>query len=169
MSALPPGISILDRATELIGRAIRWLALAMVAITLLIVLLRYAFNIGAIPLQESVMYMHGTLFLLGIPYGLRQGTHVRVDILYSKMPPAGQNLIDLAGHVLFLLPVSVFILYTSLPYAQASWRVFEGSSEVGGLPAIFLLKTLIPLTAVLLLSQACVEITRCVQRLRGQP
>ena len=74
----------LDRGVEILARGIRWLALAMVLVTLVVVVLRYVFNVGAIPLQEAVMYMHGVLFLLGIPYGLRQGTHVRVDIFYAR-------------------------------------------------------------------------------------
>lgn len=138
----------------------RWLALGMVAATLAIVVLRYVFNIGAIPLQESVMYMHGCLFLLGIPYGIRQDTHVRVDILYANRLKPWQRHIDIGGHILFLLPVSVFIVYSSMPYALASWRVLERSPEVGGLPAVFILKSLIPLTGSLMVLQALTEIAR---------
>lgn len=158
-------IDALDRLSATLAGWIRWLALAMVLATLAIVVLRYVFNVGAIPLQESVMYMHGILFLLGIPYGLRQGTHVRVDIVYSKLPAKRQGWVDLVGHVLFLLPVSLFILFTSLPYTRASWAVFEGSAEVGGLPAVFLLKTLIPLTAALMLVQAIAEISKSLRRI----
>ena len=106
------------------------------------------------------MYMHGILFLIGIPYGLRQNTHVRVDIFYAHRLSRWQREINLCGHILFLLPLSLFIVYASWPYTLASWRVLEGSPEVGGLPAIFLLKSLIPLTGVLLASQGLVEIIR---------
>lgn len=147
----------IDAVTVRLARAIRWLALAMVLTTIAIVVLRYAFAIGAIPLQESVMYMHGFLFLLGIPYGINRNTHVRVDILYTRLTPRQQAFIDLGGHLIFLLPIAIFILVTSWPYTIASWRVLEGSSEVGGLPAVFLLKTLIPATAVLMALQAIAE------------
>ena len=102
----------LDRGVEVLARGIRWLALAMVLVTLVVVVLRYVFNVGAIPLQEAVMYMHGVLFLLGIPYGLRQGTHVRVDIFYARRLAPWQTHINLVGHIIFLLPLGIFITVT---------------------------------------------------------
>lgn len=150
----------LDRLTRAIAVAVKWLILAMVVATLAIVVLRYLFNLGAIPLQESVMYMHGLVFLLGIPYGIRQNTHVRVDILYNHRLQPWQRHIDIFGHCLFLLPVSIFIVYVSLPYTLASWRVLEGSPEVGGLPAIYLLKTIIPIAGTLMFLQGLVELAK---------
>ena len=150
-------IESIDALNQNLARGIRWLALAMVLVTVTIVVLRYVFEIGAIPLQESVMYMHGILFLLGIPYGINKDTHVRVDILYARLSEQQQALVNLIGHLIFLLPIAVFIVVTSWPYTLASWRVLEGSSEVGGLPAIFLLKTLIPITAILMGLQALSE------------
>ena len=158
---------VADSTNRHIANAIRWLALAMVLITLAVVLMRYLFNIGAIPLQESVMYLHGVLFMLGIPYGLSQDTHVRVDLLYSRLGEAQQRYIDIAGHLLFLIPVALFIFITSLPYVAASWRVLEGSAEVGGIPGVFLLKTLIPVMAVLLFVQGVSEILRKLLPPRG--
>ncbi len=152
--------ALANRANTAIAGAVRWLALLMVLITLAVVLLRYLFNTGAIPLQESVVYLHGILFLLGIPYGISQNTHVRVDLIYSRLNERQKRYIDIGGHVLFLIPVAVFILITSLPYVAASWRVLEGSAEVGGIPGVFLLKTLIPVMAVLLLLQGLSEIVR---------
>ena len=165
---MKPFVVFVDSITTGLARGIRWLALAMVLVTVAIVLLRYVFEIGAIPLQESVMYMHGLLFLLGIPYGIHKNTHVRVDILYTRFSVKHQSLIDLVGHLLFLLPIAVFILVTSWPYTVASWQVLEGSSEVGGLPAIFLLKTLIPLTAILMACQALAEALKKVFVLTGR-
>ncbi|MEM7098880.1 MAG: TRAP transporter small permease subunit [Pseudomonadota bacterium] len=145
-----------------LASVIKWLGLAMVIVTIVVVVLRYIFNTGAIALQESVMYMHGLLFLLGIPYGVLSNTHVRVDIVYARQTGRIQNLINLTGHILFLLPISLFIFWTSLPYVEASWRVFEGSAEVGGLPAVFLLKTMIPVMALLLFLQAASQIIKCI-------
>ena len=149
-----------DALNSFVAQMVRWLAVLMVVATFGVVVLRYAFNIGAIPLQESVMYMHGLLFMLGIPYSLLTDSHVRVDLIYSRLKPIHKNRIDLAGHLLFLLPISVFIFFTSLPYVSASWRVFEGSAEVGGIPGIFLLKTLIPVMAVLLFLQGLSQIIK---------
>jgi TRAP-type mannitol/chloroaromatic compound transport system permease small subunit len=154
----------IDRCSVLLAHAVRWLALVMVLVTVLIVVLRYMFNIGAIPLQEAVMYMHGCLFLLGIPYGVLKNTHVRVDMLYSRLSQPRKDLVDGIGHVIFLLPISAFIFVTSLPYVAASWRVLEGSSEVGGIPGVFLLKTLVPVTAALMFLQGLSELTKLINQ-----
>lgn len=138
----------------------------MVVITVVVVVLRYAFDGGSIRLQESVLYLHALVFLLGIPYALKHDAHVRVDIVYARLEPRRRAMVDLAGHVLFLVPVCLAILYYSQPYVARSWRILEGSPEVGGIPAVFLLKTLIPVTAVLLLLQGLAEIARCIRTLR---
>lgn len=140
----------------------------MVVVTVLIVILRYLFAVGAIPLQESVLYMHGLLFLLAIAYGVQQDTHVRVDLLYSRLTDRQRQLVNLTGHIVFLLPVGIFMLVTTLPYVSASWRVLEGSSEVGGIPAIFLLKTLLPVMAALLVLQGLSEILKIALALAGR-
>lgn len=140
----------------------------MVVATVAIVVLRYALNQGSILLQDTVLYLHGLTFLLGIPYALKQDSHVRVDLLYSRLGQRGRALVNLLGHLLFLVPVSVAILVYSHTYVANSWRILERSPEVGGLPAVFLLKTLIPLMAVLLLLQGVAEIVRCVAVLRGR-
>ena len=106
----------------------------MVLITFTIVILRYAFNSGGVLLQESVMYLHGTLFMMAIPLGVSDDTHVRVDILYSRRSPEQQAWINLVGHILFLLPVAGFMIWVSLPYVSNSWQILEVSSEVGGIP-----------------------------------
>ena len=143
----------LSTLTCVIVRPLRWLALIMVLLTFGIVILRYALNSGAVLLQESVMYLHGALFMLAIALGVDDNTHVRVDILYSRRSPEQQAWINLVGHILFLLPVAGFMIWVSLPYVSNSWQILEVSSEVGGIPGVFLLKTLIPLTGALLFCQ----------------
>jgi len=153
----------LDHINLTIAALVKWLALCMVLLTLLIVVLRYVFAVGAIPLQESVIYMHGLLFLCGIPAGIRDNSHVRVDLVYSRLSTHQQNIINIIGHTFLLLPLSVFIFVISLPYVAASWQVLEGSAEVGGLPGVFLLKSLLPVTAVLMFLQAISELgKRCL-------
>ena len=149
-------------------RPLRWLALLMVLVTFAVVILRYAFSSGGALLQESVMYMHGAFFMLAIALGIRDNSHVRVDIVYSRRPVSQQGWIDLAGHLLFLLPVAGFMVWVSLPYAVNSWQIMESSSEVGGIPAVFLLKTLIPLTGVLLFLQGLAAIANILQE-KTQP
>lgn len=133
-----------------------------------IVIARYVFNIGAIPIQESVIYMHGTVFMLGIAYTLRHSGHVRVDILYQRLSSRGQTIVDLLGTIFFLFPVAIFILWTSLDFVSFSWSFKETSAEPGGLPFIYLLKTLIPLMAILLLTQGLAELLKNIKKLKGE-
>ena len=113
------------------------------------------------------MYLHAISFMLGIAYALKHDEHVRVDIFYSRLSARGQAWVNLSGHLLLLLPVALSFGYLSISYVSASWRILEGSSEVGGIPAIFLLKTLIPLFALTLLAQGLAEIARALITLRG--
>lgn len=161
-------IGALDAITELTGRAVAWLTLAMVLATIAVVVLRYGFGVGLIWLQESVTWMHAAVFMLGAAWTLRHDGHVRVDLLYRRMSPRRQALVDLAGTVFLLLPTCAWLLVESLPYVASSWRVLERSREAGGLPALYLLKTVIPLMAGLLMLQGIAEILRAVARLRGR-
>ena len=137
---------------------IRWLALAMVVLTMGIVLLRYAFGSGSVLMQESVMYMHGIFFMLAIPMGIANNSHVRVDIIYNNLSEKKRAFIDLLGHCLFLLPVAAFIFFISFTYVENSWSITEESSEVGGIPGVFLLKTLLPVTAALIFVQGLASV-----------
>ncbi|MCY4344259.1 MAG: TRAP transporter small permease subunit [Gammaproteobacteria bacterium] len=156
---------LIDRINHWLGRTAAWLTLAMAVAVAAIVLLRYALAQNTILLQEAVSYGHGLVLMLGIAYTLKESGHVRVDILYSSRSPRWRTLVDLFGHLFLLLPVAGLLLATSVPYALSAWRILEGSSEVGGLPGVFLLKTLIPLMAALLLLQGLSEIGKAWRRL----
>jgi TRAP-type mannitol/chloroaromatic compound transport system permease small subunit len=139
---LAAGIDALNRA---IGSGVAWLTLAMVLFTFAIVVLRYAFDIGPIWLQESVTWMHAAVFMLGGAYALQRDEHVRVDIFYRGMSPVGRARIDIAGVLLFLFPLCAFVIYESFDYVAASWAIREGARDAGGLPypMISLLKSIL--------------------------
>ena len=157
----------LDRFAERTGRFIAWLTLGMVVITFTVVVLRYLFHSGSIALQESITYLHAAQFMLGAAWTQKQDGHVRVDIFYSKQNRRTRAWTDLLGTLLLLFPVCGFILYSSLDYVAASWSVQEGSQEAGGLDAVFLLKTAIPLMAVLLMLQGCAIILNNILVITG--
>jgi len=159
----------LDRLAETTGRLLAWLTLAMVLTTVTIVILRYLFNSGSIALQESVTYLHATVFMLGAAYTLKHDAHVRVDIIYQKLTPRGRAWVDLLGTMLLLFPVCLFILYSSLDYVASSWAIQEGSREAGGLDGVYLLKTAMPVMAILLLLQGCSMLLRNILLIAGQP
>ncbi len=148
--------------SEWTGRLVAWLTLPMVIVTMVIVVLRYLFDLGWIWMQESVVWMHAAVFMLAAAYTLKHDEHVRVDIFYREMSEARKAWVNLVGTVLFLLPVCVFLIWTSIDYVQVSWSIREGSREAGGLPYPFvpLLKSLIPVTALLLALQGVADAIR---------
>ena len=156
----------LDKVSNALGQWIGWLIFIMMLTTAVIVVMRYFLNLGSISLQETVLYLHGTALMLGMGYTLKTDGHVRVDVLHRRLTPRQKIWVDLVGFGVFLLPFSVFLLVTSLPYVTFSWSVLEASGAPGGLPGVFLLKTLIPVMAVLLLLQGLSESLKALCRLR---
>lgn len=157
----------LDSINRVTGRAVRWLALVMVLVQFGVVLLRYVFGISSIAINESVLYMHAALFMLGAGYTLLVDDHVRVDIFQSRASDRGKARIDLAGHILLLIPSMLALLYWSWPSVRNAWAIYEGPISVGGIPAVFLLKTLIPAFCILLLVQSLACLMRNLARLRA--
>ncbi|GAB1258701.1 TRAP transporter small permease subunit [Aurantivibrio plasticivorans] len=158
-------MTYLDQLSLTLGRAVAWLTLVMGAVTLGLVVARYGFNVNAIALQESVIYMHGLVFLLGSAMTLHQQGHVRVDVLYRRFNARQQAWVDAVGGIVLLLPFCLFMLFISINFVTTSWQNLEGSTEPGGIPAVFLLKTLIPVSSGLLGLQAISEVGRCTARL----
>ncbi|MEY6431324.1 TRAP transporter small permease subunit [Thioalkalicoccus limnaeus] len=153
-------IAGLEWVNDWVGRAAAWLALLMVAVTFLVVVLRYLFDLGWIAMQESVTYMHAMLFMLGIGYALRHEGHVRVDVFYYRMGPRARAWVDLGGTLVLLFPVCLFIAWIGWDYVASSWSVREGSREAGGLPGVYLLKTLILVMPGLVMIQGLVLVLR---------
>jgi TRAP-type mannitol/chloroaromatic compound transport system permease small subunit len=158
----------IDRINERLGQAIAWLALIMVLQQFVVVVMRYVFGIGSVMMQEAIVYMHVCVFLLGAGYTLLHNGHVRCDIFYSDAGPRKRAMIDLIGVVIFLLPMCVMIFIVAWPYVINAWAVLEGSPEGRlGIPAVFLLKTVILLFAALLGLQGLAMAAHAILRLAG--
>jgi len=162
-------MDVLERFNVLIGRSVAWLTIVMVFVTFVIVVMRYLFDSGWIWLQESVTWMHAAVFMLVAAYTLAREEHVRVDIFYRRFSTRGRALVDIAGTLLLLIPVTVFIIVTSWDYVMMSWQIREASREAGGLiyPFPSILKSLIPIMAAMLLLQGIVLLFRSMQKLRS--
>lgn len=158
---------LIDQLSDWSGRLISWLTLGMVVVTFAVVVLRYLFDWGSIALQESITYMHAMVFMLGAAYTLRHEGHVRVDIFYRRFGERGRAWVDLLGVLFLLLPVTLFITWISWEYVATSWSLREGSREAGGLPGVYLLKSVIPLMATLLVLQGIAMGWRAFALLRG--
>ncbi len=160
-------IEIIDRVSDLLGRSASWLSLVLVLVVGLIVVLRYGFQLGSVALQESVMYINGTLFVLGAAYTLKIDGHVRVDVFYARLKQTQRAVVNIVGTLLFLLPAAIFIIWTSWDYVAVSWRIQEGSPESSGLPYVYLLKSLIIVLGVLLGLQGVAELLKSLRILRA--
>jgi TRAP-type mannitol/chloroaromatic compound transport system permease small subunit len=152
----------IDRLNHFIGRSAAWLSLLMVIITLVVVVLRYGFQIGSIALQESIMYINALVFTLGAAYTLKEEGHVRVDIFYSNFNDKNKAIVDIIGVVFFLFVTSAFVAWSSWDYVSVSWRILESSPETSGLPFVYLLKSTIYILITLLCLQGISELIKSI-------
>jgi TRAP-type mannitol/chloroaromatic compound transport system permease small subunit len=164
------GSSLLDRISTVTGRVTAWLTLFMVVVTFVVVVMRYLFDAGFIWVQESVVWMHAVVFMLGAAYTLGHEEHVRVDVFYRAMSAKRQAWVDLVGVVIFLLPLCVFLAWKSWDFVVQSWSIREASREPGGLPYPFLplLKTVILLMPVTVLLQGLSLFLGALRTVRGR-
>ena len=163
-------LSALDRISILSGRITSWLTLVMVIVTVIVVVMRYVFDAGAVWLQESVVWMHAVVFMVGAAYTLQQDEHVRVDIFYRDMSDRRRAWVDLLGTLLFLLPLCAFLAYKSWEFVAISWQLGESSREPGGMPYPFvpLLKSVLLLMPALLALQGISMLIRSLRAIRGR-
>jgi TRAP-type mannitol/chloroaromatic compound transport system permease small subunit len=158
---------LVDGINDRIGRAIAWLVLAMVVLLCAQVVARNAFDWASQGLAESATRLHALVFMLGLGYTLTRDEHVRVDLLSRRWSPRGKALMELLGVTFLLSPFCLLLFFSSLDYVADSWRVLESSRETGGLPGVFLMKTVILLAALLLLLAGLARAARAWCVLRG--
>lgn len=150
----------IDRFNLYLGKFISVATVLMAIIMFAVVLLRYGFNVGWIAMQESITYLHAAVFLMGAAYTYQCDGHVRVDVFYRRFSLKTKAIINLAGTLLFMLPVSVFITWACFDYVVESWRLKESSMEPGGLPFVYILKSFLLVFSVSLLLQSLSELIK---------
>ena len=167
---LPERRGALDRFSGFIGKAAAWLTLFMVIVTFIVVILRYVFDVGFIWVQESIIWMHAVVFMLGAAYTLREDEHVRVDVFYRGMSERRRAWVDLVGVLVFLVPLCVFLAWNSIDFVLQSWRIGEASREPGGLPYPFfpMLKAVILLMPITVALQGVSLFLRSLATVRGR-
>ena len=158
----------IDALTVFIGRSVSWLVLAVCVVAAGHAIAGKLFGAGSRSnaWTEIQWLMFAAVFLLAAPWTLAVNQHIRIDILNHRLKKRTRDLIDIAGHVLFLLPMAFIVLWTSLPFAMTSLSQREGSSNFGGLPQ-WPLKFLIPIAFALLFLQGVSELIKRVAILRG--
>jgi len=157
-----------DAANDWIGRSVAWLTLGCVLTCFAVVVLRYAFNVGFPWMQELYVWQHAAVFMAGAGYTLLHGGHVSVDVLYGRASPRRRAWIDIAGTLVFLFPWLAVVATASAPFVLSSWSIREGSGTAGGMPALYLLKSLLWIFCALLFVQGLALIARRGLFLAGQ-
>jgi TRAP-type mannitol/chloroaromatic compound transport system permease small subunit len=160
----------LDRFSTASGQAAAWLTLFMVIVTFVVVVMRYVFDAGLIWVQESVVWMHAMVFMLGAAYTLRSEEHVRVDVFYRTMGERGRAWVDLIGVLIFLMPLCLFLAWKSFDFVTQSWSLREASRESGGLPYPFIpmLKSVLLLMPITVALQGLSLLLNSLHTLRGK-
>lgn len=152
----------LDGYSETTGRLLAWLLPLLMLNTCAVVFLRYGLEQGSTFMQELSIYLHATVFMLGAGYTLKRDAHVRVDILYRQFSLRAKAWVNALGTLVFLFPLCGYVILISWDFVSHAWMIRESSGEPGGIPAVFLLKTLIPLMAVNLAVQGLADLLRSV-------
>ena len=152
-------ISALNRV---VGHLLSWLALAIVLVCFTVVVQRYIFHTTQLWMQDLYVWLSGAMFTGVAGFALMRDEHVRVDILYRPWPIRKKAIADLIGTLIFLIPYVVVVLLYAWPFVTRSWRLYEGSANVGGMPGLFILKSFIIVFAVLVGLQGLAIIARAI-------
>ena len=168
MRALIVFVGAVDALNGAIGRVVGWWTLGTVLVCAGVVVLRYAANVGFIWMQELYVWIHALVFTLAAGYTLMRNGHVRVDILYAKWSVRQKAMAELFGTLFLLLPWLAVTAFAGVPYVIASWATGEASASAGGMPAVFLLKTVILAFCLTLGLQGLAVAARCILVLNGR-
>ena len=158
---------LIDKLTDNIANGLLYILIALIVLVFSTVFFRYVFNMSYIIIQEIIMYLHALIFMFGISYTLKENSHVKIDVLYNSLNKRTQRVISIAGLVSFILPTALFIIYISIDMVTQSWMILEGSSEAGGLDLVFILKSLIPISGILIFLQGISELIKHIRVTRS--
>ena len=154
---------LIDKLTDNIANGLLYILIVLIVLVFSTVFFRYVFNMSYIIIQEIIMYLHALIFMFGISYALKENSHVKIDVLYNSLNKRTQRVISIAGLVSFILPTALFIIYVSIDMVTQSWMILEGSSEAGGLDLVFILKSLIPISGILIFLQGISELIKHIR------
>jgi TRAP-type mannitol/chloroaromatic compound transport system permease small subunit len=168
LQQLAQAVRLISGVNRVVGQVFAWLALGIVVVCFIVVVQRYLFHTTQLWMQDLYVWLSGVMFTAVAGFALLRNDHVRVDIFYASWGTRGKAIADLIGVVIFLLPFITVILFYGLPYVQRSWRLFEGSQNVGGMPGLFVLKSFVIVFCVLVGLQGLAWIFRSILVLAGK-
>jgi TRAP-type mannitol/chloroaromatic compound transport system permease small subunit len=160
-------VDAIDWLNERVGWAVSWLTVVMVINVFIVVVLRYTLSVGWIWMQELYVWTHGTVFLLGAGYTLLHEGHVRIDLIYREASRRYKAVVNILGCIFLGAPLIYLIFDRSLPMVARSWETLEKSAEAGGMPGLFVFKSVVVLFAVLFGLQLLALFLRNVEVLMG--
>jgi len=158
--------SVIDAINRWIGRWCAWLILLAVAVSAANATVRKIFDISSNAWLELQWVLFSAVFLLCASWTLQDNEHIRIDIVNNLMPRWLHNTIELIGHAFFLLPLTIILVLTGVPFFILSFKINEQSGNAGGLPQ-WPAKALIMIGFALLLAQAVSELIKRIAIMRG--
>lgn len=158
-------INTINKFQEVIGKCVSWLSLLLVLVICYDVITRYFFNHNSVALQELEWHLFAALFLFAAGYTLKHDAHVRIDLFYSKYSEKKKAVVDLLGIILFLIPFCFVTIYSSYDFVANSFMIGEVSPDGGGLPARYIIKSVIPVSFALLLLQSLAMMFANIQKI----
>lgn len=166
------GLAVLVRGISainwLVGQVLSWLALACVLVCFTVVVQRYFFHVSVLWMQDLYVWLSGAMFTGVAGFALLRQDHVRVDIFYRPASIRRKAISDLLGVLLFLIPFMIIVWVYALPAVRRSWGFYEASSNIGGMPGLFILKSFILVFAVLVALQGIAMASRSILVLAGK-
>lgn len=156
----------IDTFTRWTGKRLAWLILLAVIISAINAIVRKTFDTSSNAWLELQWVLFSVVFLLCSPWTLLDNEHIRIDIINNMLPKQVRNVIDVIGHLFFLLPLAVVMIITGVPFFQRSYEINEQSGNAGGLPQ-WPAKSLIMIGFALLLVQAISELIKRIAIMRG--
>jgi TRAP-type mannitol/chloroaromatic compound transport system permease small subunit len=166
LRALLPVSGAIDALNRRLGRWLAWLIFAAVVVSTVNAVVRKAFDTSSNAWLELQWVLFSAVFLLCSPWTLLSNEHIRIDIVNNQLPKRVRNLIDLIGHAFFLMPLTIIMIWTGIPFFLKSWHIDEQSGNAGGLPQ-WPAKSLVAIGFALLFLQAVSEIIKRASVMRG--
>lgn len=158
----------INGVNRVIGKAFSWLSLAIVLVCFAVVVERYLFSTTRLWMQDLYVWLNGAMFTAVAAFALYRNEHVRVDIFYRPASIRKKAIADLIGVFVFLLPFLYITYSVALPFVTRSWRIFEGSANIGGMPGLFILKSFLLVFAITMALQGLAMAIRSVLVLRNR-
>jgi len=145
-----PVVEFLNGIVRKVAETTAWFNVLLIGVILLQVVMRYGFNHGLVPLEELMWHLFAIAFMFGMAYSITNDSHIRVDIVHMNLPRRAQHILEILGILLLLFPFLWILFDHSIGWAYEAWRVGEASANPTGLPYRWIIKSVVPLTAVLM-------------------